>query len=297
MHKNVINPLASLSIYYLLLLLCISATYILLVATTHADQDTNNAKTKSIRFAVLPYLSTKALIKKWKPFAEQLGRKLGKNVAIKTAQNYTQFISRVSNYKYDIILTAPHFAVLAQQESNYQIIAGFSKQLSGDITVLQNSPFKTLQDLRGKIVTTPDKLAVVTILGELLFQKANINPHRDLTIKNTPSHNSAILSVTHKKSDAAIAVGNLYKKINKNSSNKLRLLAKTQRIPHVMFIVNPHLSQQEIDLFRNELLNKNNTDFQYIIKSFKWGKLQPIQDSAIKKLQPLIPLLKSRMKI
>ncbi len=282
-----------------LILISILVLYTTPSSTAYCQPQNNSAPLTTvphdnniIQLGILPYLSTKALINQWQDFAEQLGKQLQKKVIIKTAPSYAQFITRTAQYRYDIIMSAPHFAVLAQIDSNYTIIAGFDSRLSGAIFVLNNSPYKTLQDLRGQTLTTPDRLAAITILGELTLQQAGLKWYREITIKNTPSHNNALLSVIKRQSAAGIAVKSLYLKTNKTSKKMLRLLTTTAEIPHTMFIVSPKISKKSARDIKNAFLN---IKLNKILSRLKWGNLKPVSSNNINKLLPLIPLLKARL--
>ncbi len=280
-----------------LILISILALYTISSSTAYCQSENSQSnKSDVLQLGILPYLSTKALIKQWQDFAEQLGKQLQKKIIIKTAPSYAQFITRTAQYRYDLIMSAPHFAVLAQIESNYTIIAGFDNRLSGAIFVLNKSPYKSIQDLRGQTLTTPDQLAAITILAELTIQQAGLNLYREITIKNTPSHNNAVLSVIKRQSTAGVAVKSLYLKTNKKLNKTLRLLTSTAEIPHTMFIVSPKISTNSANAIKNIFLNiKQNIKLSNILDRLKWGKLKPVSTDNINKLLPLIPLLKARI--
>jgi len=67
--------------------------------------------------------------------------------------------------------------------------------------------------------TTPDELAVITLLGGGTLVDNNINVKKDITLNYTTSHNNALHSVAEGRSDAAIA-GIAAFKISNSSSNR-----------------------------------------------------------------------------
>lgn len=209
-----------------------------------------------IYFGLLPYLSTAALIKTWRPLADYIAETLHKKVIIKTAPNFKTFLKRTVEGRYDLLMTAPHFAALAIKNNGYHIIAGHSNDLSGDIIVAKNSRFQSINDLRNKTFAIPGQLAAVSMLAELLLQQHGLTPNKDIRIKITTTHNGALISVAEGKADAAVAVGGLYRRLNAgNKYNQLRRLAKTDTIPHAMYIAKPSFPENDIRKLRKALID------------------------------------------
>jgi len=136
------------------------------------------------------YLSTTALIKTWQPFASLIEKTLHKKVIIKTAPDFRSFIQRTAEGRYDLLMTAPHFAALAVKTHGYRVIAGHAHDLAGDIVVAKTATFQSINDLRGKTIVTPDPLAAVSLLMELTLRQYDLTPNKDIRIKTTASHNT-----------------------------------------------------------------------------------------------------------
>jgi len=267
---------------------------------THPDPKANNSDT--LYFGVLPYLSTTALIKTWRPFANFIEKTLHKKVIIKTAPNFRSFIQRTAEGRYDLLMTAPHFAVLAVKTHGYQIIAGHNHDLAGDIVVAKTATFRSINDLRGKIFATPDPLAAVSILAELTLRQYGLTPNKDIRIKTTASHNTALVDVAEGRAAAAVVVGGLYRRLNaSNKFGQLKKLATTDKIPHIMYIANPSFPKDDILKLRKALINPTPGTsaakaINLLKKQFNGGNISIVSPQKLNRLTPLLSVLETKIK-
>ncbi|NOZ10525.1 MAG: phosphate/phosphite/phosphonate ABC transporter substrate-binding protein [Gammaproteobacteria bacterium] len=268
-----------------------------IVAGPRAQEGTQGKTSDPVyQFGMLPYLSPEALARTWGPLVTHLEKSLNAKIIMRSAPDYKTYIQRTQNLEYDFLLTAPHFAVLAKKESGYHIIARYSKALSGDIVVRKDAPYKDITSLKGAVFATPDRLAVITLLGELALKEQGLVASKNITIKYTPSHNNALISVVEGKADAAVAIGGLYLRMSPKVRNSLRLLARTQQVPHAMLIASPKVSDKTLNaLIEGTLSPKHRSGLLEFEAKLNWGNLQAVSKNDIQQLTPLLSLLKSRL--
>jgi len=265
----------------------------------HSDQKTNSSET--LYFGLLPYLSTTALIKTWQPFANLIEQTLHKKVIIKTAPDFRSFIQRTAEGRYDLLMTAPHFAALAVKTHGYRLIAGHDHDLAGDIVVAKTATFQSINDLRGKTVATPDPLAAVSLLMELTFRQYSLTPNKDIRIKTTTSHNAALVDVAEGRAAAAVTVGGLYRRLNaSNRFGQLKKLAATDKIPHIMYIANPSFPEDDILKLQKALINPTPGSsaakaIGLLKKQFNGGDISIISQQKLNRLNPLLSVLKTKI--
>lgn len=254
----------------------------------------NPQQVAPLHLGLLPHLSSNLLLKKYQKLIRYLEERLQRRVVVHTAPNFKIYIQRVIEGRYDLYLTAPHLAAYHESEQGHQRIAVFGNTLRGLIVVTKDSSYTQLSDLQGKVFYTPDKLAVISLLGEVTLQDNNI----DLTINHSSSHNNAMHAVASGKADAAI-VGDAAYRItlnNKKLKKPLRVLTKTESIPSMMFMTPGRTSDQERETFTRTLLSIENyalgRDF---IESVPFDKFKPITDLHMQRLANMVTLLKQRL--
>lgn len=237
------NKIVNVAILTLILMLVFSAVL--------AD---GKLQQKPLRLGLLPYLSSEKLINTYAPLAEYLEQKLNRKVIIVTAPDFRKYFKRANQGKYDLYFTAPHFAAYAEARYQHRRLVRLARMLDGTIVVPVNSEIRKIEDLKGKVLATPDKLAVITIMAEQLLERHGLVPGRDVTIRYASSHNNAMKTVLGGLSDAAVSLSALYSKMGKVRKSKLRVLAKTTQIPHAMFMASAQLDKKTCKAAKQALL-------------------------------------------
>jgi len=269
-----------------------------IVSAQDKQTSTLDKEVAPLRLGLLPHLSSELLLKKYKGLITYLEKNLQRRVVVHTAPNFKTYMKRAEQGRYDLYLTAPHLAAYHENEHKHHRIAGFNKSLQAVIVVSEDSKYTSLSDLQGMTVAAPDFLAVSTLLGEVTFMQKNIQPGKDILIKYTPSHNNALHSVADSQADAAIAGAPAFKITTsmKKLKKPLRILAKTQAIPQMMFMSPHRIPKQQLDSYREVLLNINNDEAgKAFIESVPFGSLKVISDEDMHALSGMVQLLKQRM--
>jgi phosphonate transport system substrate-binding protein len=199
-----------------------------------------------LELAVFPYLSTRAVLTTYEPLQHFLERRLGRKVLLITAPDMRTFLERTQRGEYSYVVTAPHFARLAQMQAGYVPLIRVERNLYGLLVVDKKSRARSVADLRGKVVATPDALAIISMLGVELLRKNGLEPGRDVTVRATASHNSAVLSVQRGDAAAAVTSATALKQMPDELRESVRTLASTEEVPHLMFLANANRPPKEV---------------------------------------------------
>jgi phosphonate transport system substrate-binding protein len=271
--------MTSISCRYLLLLL--TWAWFGLPSTSAADH-------KPLEIGVFPYLSVRAVLTTYQPIRRYLQRELGQPVELYTAPDFRTFIERTRQGEYDVLITAPHFARLAQVQTGYEPLAGFTKELHPIIVVATSSPFKNLADLRGKTVVIPDRLAIVSMIGLRLLREQGIESDRDFRLVSAVSHNSAVLDVTRAKADAAITEAAALQQMPEELRNGVRVIATAGKAPHVMLMAHPRLGRSTIQKLRYllEQFARNSPEGREFLVATGYEGMKPVSETEMKGLDP-----------
>lgn len=251
---------------------------------------------QSLQFGMLPYLSTHKLIKVMKPMKQHLESALKREVVLVTAPDFKTYIQRTLAGEYDIYHTAPHFAALAESENQHHRLGGFSRILDGTIIVNNKHNISSIDELRNKTLATPDKLAIISMLGESLMKSNGLVPGKTITIRDFGSHNGAILSVANGKSTAAVASAAVFEKMPEHVKSRLTMLTKTSKVPHAMIMARDGLPKHLIAQLRNAILDFTaDGPGKLYFETTGQGNMQKITDEHMNTLRPYVDLLKKRI--
>lgn len=252
---------------------CINHKFVAVVAlsfclalplSSHAEE--------ALIFGFLPILSAQKLVARFGPLTDYLAKQLDRPVRMETAANYAEFIQRTSKRRYDILFTAPHFYYIAQREAGYRVLVRVDAPTMPAIIVARvDSNIKSLEDLRGKKLSTVDSLALGTALVRAHLSANNIDPDNDLTLVATPTHNASLLSAYKRVTDAASLMLPPYNRAKPDVKKQMRVIAQTFGTPHMPISVSGSMSSQEAAIIENVLLNlKSSDDGKALLKHLSW---------------------------
>lgn len=250
-----------------------------------------------LQFGLLPYMSTRKLFAYYLPIKHYLEKTLGRPVHMSTAPDFATFLERARRGEYDLYHTAPHFAAQAEYELGYQRVSRLLRELDGSIVVARDGPIQRPEDLRGRTLSAPDPLAIITFLGEQWLQDNGLHPGVDVEVKNFPSHNTAILSVLRGEAAAAVTSAAVFENMSKRVSDQLRILTHTKKVPHMMFMASPRVAGKELAALRKAMLGFTaRADGRAFFATTGYGDMGVIDDAEMQQLKPFITELGLRMK-
>lgn len=247
-----------------------------------------------LEIAVLPYLSTRAVLNTYAPMRAYLERRLHRPVLLVTAPDMQTFIRRTQQGNYGYLITAPHFARYAQMEAGYRPFLRVKSTLHGTLVVSKTSDIQSVSDLRNKVVVTPDKLAIISMLGVELLRSKGLHPGKDVDVRATTSHNSAVLSVQRGWAAAAVTSATALKQMPDELRNSVRELASTAQVPHLMYLARGDIPIAEVNKLSAILQEfvENSPEGKIFITDTGYGGLRKPTAEELKQLDPYVQELK-----
>ncbi len=192
---------------------------------------------------VFPFVSPVVLFQRFSGLREHLKTALAHPVLLETARDFTVFVQRTDAGRYDILVTAPHFALRAALSGRYLLCARVATPLYGVFVVRQDSPLRRLEDLARRIVATPPESALITAVGQHhLEEVVGLTGEDHPRYLALPSHNAAFLAVLGDEADAAVLSVNVYAQAQR-SGHVLREIGRTAEVPSTAVLVARRLGE------------------------------------------------------
>jgi len=185
-------------------------------------------RTEPLELGLLPFASAGTLFKRFAPLREYLEERIGIPVRLKTAPDFATFVSRTGEGRYDVVLTAPHFVLLALDTGRYEVRARYREPLRA-VFLMRSADRGLRPGGKGcRTVATPPPSAVITLLGkhQLAREGRGIRPR----FRAFDSHNAAVRAVLGGDACAAVVSVNVWHRIRDQESG-LRVVARTATIP------------------------------------------------------------------
>lgn len=252
---------------------------------------------KTLELGFFPYISGSRIIKLYRPLVEYLQRELNREVKLFSAPSFSEFVKRTNQQKYDIIFTAPHFALHAEKRGAYIRLVRFENRLRGYVFTQAEQPVESVAELKGKVIAMPDKLAIISSMGEVYLREKGLRVNTDYTIVNTASHNNTILTVINNKADAGIIARPVYNMYVKKNPGKIKLLAETQEIPGPMFMMRTSLSNDFKAQIKKAFNGFADSDYgKSFFKKAPFSGMKNISDQEMQQLQEYLLTIEGDLK-
>lgn len=254
------------------------------------------AQTPKLELGLLPHLSTRMLFDVYRPLREYLAKSLKRPVRLVTAPDYRTLIERTRRGEYGYLVTAPHFARLAQKESGYLPLVRADRDLGAILVTPRTAGIKDLQALRGAIVATPDRLAIVSMLGVQALTDVGLIPGIDLTIKAYPTFYSAVLAASTGEAAAAVSATTAFNQMPEAIRETMMTIEGTSFVPAVMIIARDDVDVAQRDAIRELLVKFHLTDpgARFFTRT-KFNRYRIPLDSELESLDPYVQQLKAAL--
>ena len=221
-----------------------------------------------IRFGVTPYFGYSVIEEQFGPIVEYLAEKTGHPFKLVRAESYARLIEMVENHEVDIFSMSPLSYILAREkipclQLMLSQFAGGSVYYRGYIVVRGESPYESLEDLKGTpIAMLNEKSTSGYLFPRAYMMERGFDVDRDFKVVEAPNHTEAIkLLVEDKTVEAAATFSAVFQPLRERGidAGNVRVLAITGRIPHDAVCAQPYLARGLVVDVARHLYRLNST--------------------------------------
>ena len=203
------------------------------------------ADTHVLKIGLLPVLSARVLLTNYQPLRAYLERELHQPVELVTATDFRTFHLSTIAGDYDAVVTAPHFARLAQLDAKYIPLASYRSANRAILITAKDRPLKSLNELRGQSLATPDRHAMVVSQALYWLREQGLNAGSDFQLLETPSLNSAAYSVQSHQSILAVMAPTGMKQMPDSIRDSIQIFANLPELPSsLIWMAHPRMATQ-----------------------------------------------------
>jgi len=260
--------------------------------------DGGNGDNTTLEIGVFPYLTTRTLLTTYQPLQQYLQARLQRQVLFVTAPDLRTFVARTQRGEYRFVVTAPHFARLAQQEAGYLPMLRTKRNIQGVVVVNKDSPLHHVSELRGKTIATPDSIAIINMLGAQLLRANGLQPGKDVILQPMPSHDAAVLALQKGESAAAVVAVTALQQMPEELKNNIRILATSNEVAPTMYLAHPKTPRREVDDMTRLLLEfaENTPEGRKFMSDTGLIGLRPPAAAEMKRLDSYVGDLKALLR-
>lgn len=251
-----------------------------------------------LRIGLLPVLSARVLLTNYQPLRTYLERELQQPVELVTATDFRTFHLSTVAGEYDAVVTAPHFARLAQTDAKYIPLAAYRSANRAILITAKDRPLKSINDLRGQSLAIPDRHAMVVSQALYWLGEKGMHAGSDFKLVETPSLNSAAYSVQNHQCVLAVMAPTGMKQMPDSIKDSIQIFANLPELPSsLIWLANPRIAAQ-VPQLKAALLKLTNAipEGALFLESTGYIGLREISDDEMKALDPYAKVLNGMLK-
>jgi len=217
---------------------------------------------KPLILAVHPYLPSKELIQRFTPLANYLGNEIGRSIEVRVGSDYDEHIAYVGKDQVDIAFMGPAaYIMVVAKYGNKPLLARLETDgnplFRGYFIVRQDSPLKSLADLKGKRMAFGDRDSTMShLVPQYMLEKAGVPLDKLAEYKFLGSHNNVVLAVLSDDFDVGAVKDEVFDKYAKQG---LRALADTPYYSDHVFVTRSTLASGTVQALRSAMLRLKDT--------------------------------------
>ena len=213
---------------------------------------------RPLRFGVLPLQNPVSLAHLFIPLCERLAKALGRPVIFATAPDFTRFMTRANDHRYDIIFLNPY---LYRQVHGYRAVARIKGlPFRGLLITHRGSRIRSLSpsELAGRTIAFPDRRAfAATLMVKGYLRARGVIVDRDMRPIYLRNQDSVILAVARGLVDLGGTWPWSLAQEPLSIRSQIRILARTKAGPEMPIAVRDSLSGATVKAIVGALVGLN----------------------------------------
>ena len=254
-------------------------TCILLVGVYVPVTANAESKPKDYVFGVFPYLSASKMDKIYSPASQVLETSLSHGVKFRTSSSFKRFLAKLKSSYYDFALIQPFWYPVAVDQNGYLPLVRMKEPFVSLIMVIEDSPIKTVNDLKGKVIATPPSFVPVVHMAKRALKDAGFSLGKDVKFKAFKTVESCFQQVMIGKADACVAPPFAPAVFEEAMNLKLRTILKSDAIPNLSLVVHPRIPEATRNRIAEELISWADTENgRKLLSNMQTSEFVPIDD-------------------
>ena len=202
---------------------------------------------------VLPNVAASLLLPQYEYLRRYLERVGGQKVRIVVPANFKVFFDATMAGEYDLAVTAPHFARVAQQERGMLPIITYEPRINALMVVPADSSVTGPKDMRERAVAFANPQSLVAMFGVQWLRGQGLEAGKDFEVKGARTDLGVGRMLLSGDAVAAIMSNGEFRALPADESSRLKIGEVFARIPNFITVAHPRLERDKINRLRTLL--------------------------------------------
>jgi ABC-type phosphate/phosphonate transport system substrate-binding protein len=214
------------------------------------------AVTEGVTYQATP----KEIREKFEPIADLISKALRREVRIVLVPGYDDARAGMAKQEYDLVFMHPaHVALAEVKAGRYRTIAwtmGFT-EYTVSMLVRPESTLKTLGDLKGRTLVTPDPDSITSWMVRAMLRDEKLGAN-DLRVRTTRYQDAVPFYLDYEFADVGATAANAVVKAWQGKGGKV--IVRSRPVPIKHFIVSTKLPADDVERIRETIVQLVNND-------------------------------------
>jgi phosphonate transport system substrate-binding protein len=251
---------------------------------------------KSMRIGTLPVVSTRTAYELYGPLMTHLQQGLGlTNIVLETPPNFKSMYQRVQENSFDLLLSPPHIARLAQKRLGWHPLVMLQADHHSVLLAQEGKGPTSLDALRGGTIAVLDNSALVVMIMMEALAKNGLQVNRDFKVIETRSYESSQIAVKQGIAQAMVFRSKGF--IDPSTRDRLSVLFEAGALPGYVIIAAPKTSKAQLQAIRTQLLAFAKTpEAKPFLEKLGYDGVIATSEESMQRLDPYLELTEAKLK-
>jgi phosphonate transport system substrate-binding protein len=253
------------------------------------------AAEKSMRLGALPVVSTRTAYDIYHPLLEHLEKSFGLAVHLETPPNFKGMYQRIQENAFDLLVSPPHIARLAQKRLGWHPLAMCLPEHRSVLMVMEGKGPAHLKTLRGGTIAVLDNSALVVMIMMEALSKKGLIVDRDFKVIETRSYESSQLAVKQGVAQAMVARSQGF--IDSNTRDSMKILFEAGALPGYVFVAAPATPKDQLQKLQAQLLSFcGKPEAKPFLEKLGYDSVVAATEESMRRLDPYLAATESKLK-
>ncbi len=193
------------------------------------------AESNTITIGIAPHSSSRVILESHQDLRVFFENYFKRPVEIMTAKNFSEYADRCNQGTfYDLIVTSPNLAVIAQQKASYAPIMTYTKGLTS-VIIAKNKEILKNKKFPLKIIGL-DPVSFSTLTAEDWLDENGFHENKEITYTYSSASDSAAAILLNDNADMAIMSLPNYLKLDEETKQKISLIYESVPKPSRIYL-------------------------------------------------------------
>jgi phosphonate transport system substrate-binding protein len=246
------------------------------------------AEPDALVIGVLPFISASVLAGQYDNLKSYLERTGSQKVRIVVPAGFKAFFDSTIRGDYDLAVSAPHFARVAQLDARMVPLAIYEPRIPAQFISALDNPVADAAAVRGKVVAFANPTSLVAMFGQQWLRQQNLEPGRDYEVRPARTDMGVGRMLLTGDAVAAVMSGGEFRALAPEESARLKITEVFARIPNFIVVGHPRLGKERLANLKTRMLGfmADKAEGAAFAKATGLSGIVEVEESVLRELDP-----------